>query len=826
MTDPEKTVIPEPLPLEALSWRCDDASFPHRTTSEVPAAEDIIGQERAVRAIQLGLEMKAPGYNLFLSGFIGTGRSTTIQHLLRRLDPSPIPPDDLIYIHNFADLDRPRALTLPAGEGRVLSDLMDQLLVQLHRELPKATESEGSRARRLKILDQHRAKQRDHIKAIEKKAAAEGFALIQVQIGAVTAPDIAPIVDGKPLSLPMLEDLVEAGQKPKADLDKAVEKARKLSAELQKTMRQVVKLEGDLATALQEHDSQAVRPLVENLVDDVRERFPSSPLLQEFLSEIESHVLANLERFVGPRVEADAMPSAEGIASAPEGGTREPRETALDLEFRVNVLVDNQNAMGAPVIVENSPSLARLFGMVERTWSPHGEARATHLQIKAGAMHRAHGGYLVLQANDLFSEAPQVWNTLKRTLRTSRLEIPGGESALALGPPTLKPEPFSIDVKAILIGDLSTYILLYDHDDDFQKTFKIRADFETEMPNTPEGVRQYAAFVERLRADEDTLSFDASGLKRLAEHGARLAGRKDRLSTRFHAVADVVRESSHYARLESSPVVGVAHVDRALDEREFRGRLGHEKLQEMVRDGFLLIDVSGKKCGQANGLSVYEMGEQVFGMPTKITATVGMGTSGIINIEREAEFSGRSHDKGMQILAGYLRWKYAQDKPLTLSASICFEQSYSGIDGDSASSTELYVLLSAISGLPLRQDLAITGSVNQYGEVQPIGDVNEKIEGYFDICSLLGLTGTQGVLIPHSNVTDLMLHPRVLDAARRGAFWIYAVRSIDEGISILTGLPGGQPHRRHGYERDTVNGKVDRRLRELATHMRDFGGHP
>lgn len=827
MTNSTNGVPDLEIPVAKLTWHCDPASFDFETTAEIPPVEDIIGQERAVRAITLGLEMKSPGFNIFLSGFVGTGRATTIQHFLKRLDPRTKPPDDLVYVHDFVDPDSPRALFLPAGDGRAFAQSMATIGSKLRRELPKTIDAESHRARRGNLLDRIRARQRDLLRAFEKKAVAEGFTLIQVQAGELTHPDLAPIVEGQARPFAELEERVAAGTMSAADLARLTEKSKKLSAELDKVTRAVARLETELSAALAEENARAVRPLVSSIVAEARERFVDDLPIQEYLDRVEVAVLANLNRYWGEEGgELGGAFTAEGERASNGARNGLGANPAIDPEFQVNLLVDNQETRGAPVIVENAPTLARLFGMVERTWSPNGEGPPDHRRIKAGSLHRAHGGYLVLNATDVFAEPPQLWNTLKRTLRTGMLEIPDPESGMGLGPPALKPEPVCISVKVILIGDLPTYSMLWDNDDDFQKTFKIRADFDTEMENTPANVRLYGAFVERLRRDEKTATFDRSGLARLAESGARLAGRQDKLSTRFHVVADVAREASHWAAKDGQATIAARHVAQALEERDSRGRLGHEKLLEMIRDGLLFIDVEGLKIGQVNGLSVYDVGEQVFGAPVKITATVGMGTAGIINIEREAELSGRSHDKGMQILAGYLRAKYAQDKPLTLTASVCFEQSYTGIDGDSASSTELYAILSALGSIPIRQELAVTGSVNQNGEIQPIGDVNEKVEGFFDVCSLRGLTGTQGVLVPRANVTDLMLHPRVLEAAHAGKFHLYAVSTIDDGFSILASHSAGELTGRRRFPRESLNGKIDHRLRELAATMRDFGGHP
>jgi lon-related putative ATP-dependent protease len=672
-------------------------------------------------------------------------------------------------------------------------------------------ESDAYRSRRNRILEKHRAREMELMKAFEKKVLAEGFVLIQV--GQPPNPDILPLIAGEQKNLAELEEMVAAGKLETKDLDRIKQTHDKLTHELQKITRQVLRIESELAGQMKEMDAHSMRPLIAGLFAEIRDQFRLQPVL-DYLNRVEDHILSNVHRFAG---EEETDPSLMN-------GSGSGEEQEEDVAYQVNLFVDNARQKGPPVIVENAPTLARLFGLVERAVIPGGEKPATHMRIKPGSLHCAHGGYLVLNGSDLFTEPAIVWNTLKRTLRTGKVEIPGMEG-LGVNPPALKPEPVLIDVKVVLIGDMSLYSVLYSNDDDFQKIFKIRADFDTEMDNVPANVALYGSFVERLARDEELLSFDRTGLARLAEHGARLAGRQDKLSTRFHLIADMVREASFYARKEKADVVSGHHVERAVEEKTFRGRLAHDKLQEMIQQGLLFIDVEGKKVGQVNGLSVYDVGDNVFGVPVKITATVGMGTAGIINIEREAELSGRTHDKGMQILAGYLRSKYAQDKPLTLTASVCFEQSYSGVDGDSASSTEIYALLSALSGIPLRQDIAVTGSVNQNGDIQPIGDVNEKIEGFFDVCMLRGLTGSQGVLIPNANLGDLMLNPRIVEAARLGQFHVHGISTIDEGIAILTEMPAGDRRGKGRYPRDTVNGKVDARLRELATHMRDYGGH-
>jgi lon-related putative ATP-dependent protease len=817
MTDklPEAPDRP-PLPPEDLRWVCDPDSFDFDCTSELDPVREIIGQERALRAITLGLEMRSPGYNIFVSGFVGTGRNTTIQRVLQHLDRGTVPPDDLCYVHNFSKPDRPRALFVPAGKGARLRDGMQRVIRHLGRDIPQIFESEPYRKGKEQIRDRFRTRTRELIQTFEERVGAEGFALVQVQVGPMTNPEVVPVVDGEPKFLTDLEQAVEAGEFPKERLEELREKHREYHGELQEVVKGAMKIDSEMNSAFAEHDRNTIRPLVKHCVDEIREEFTEQSSVLEWIGQVEEHLLTHLAPFTSTDEGEEKGEGSESEGDFPGSGV---------VEYQVNLVVDHSGTKGAPVVVENTPASAQLFGIIERKWSRGGEETVDHTRIRAGSLHAANGGYLVLNASDLFHEPAFVWNTLKRTLRTGLLEIPISEPFVVLGPPAIKPEPVRICVKVVLIGDAHLYALLYHYDEDFKKIFKVRADFDTEMDNDPENRRLYGCFVQGLVDEEEILPFDRTGVAELVEHGSRLAGRRRKLSTRFHRIADLAREASHFARKENAPRVHFEHVRRAREERDYRHNLSMEKMQDLIREGTIFIDVDGRQVGEVNGLAVYDSGEFSFGIPSKITATVSMGNAGIINIEREADLSGRTHDKGMQILAGFIREKYAQEKPLTLSASVCFEQSYHGVDGDSASSTELYALLSSLSGIPIRQEIAVTGSVNQKGEIQPIGGANEKIEGFYDACAAKGLTGRQGVMVPEANRADLMLYPRVVEAVRNGKFHIYAVATIDEGIEILTGVVAGKKEGRRRYPRDSVNGRVDKRLRELAEQMREYG-HP
>jgi lon-related putative ATP-dependent protease len=485
------------------------------------------------------------------------------------------------------------------------------------------------------------------------------------------------------------------------------------------------------------------------------------------------------------------------------------------------VIVDNSRAKNIPVIIETAPNYGNLFGSIDRVREERGEYRSDLTMISAGSLVRANGGFLVLDLTDI-AEEPAVWPALKRALKNQTVTIQGIDALLFLPVSGIKPEPIDIDVKVVLIGDAYTYQMLYHYDADFRKIFKIKADFDSVMPNVKSNLLKYARFVKSVVDKEKLLEFHKTAVAAIAEEGSRTAGRQNKLSTRFSDVADVIREAVYWARKDGSTLVWARHVEKAIEEKTARVSLIEDKIRELIADGTILIDINGSKVGQVNGLSVYDLGDYSFGKPSRITVETGMGRAGIINIEREAEMSGKTHNKGVLIIEGYLRRKYAQEKPLTMSSSICFEQSYSGIDGDSASSTEIYAILSSLSDLPLRQDLAVTGSVNQKGEIQPIGGVNEKIEGFFDICRIKGLTGTQGVIIPKLNQRDLMLKTEVVAAIKSGRFHVYAIKTIDEGIELLSGVKAGKRLRSGGFQANSVDYLVDKKLTRFAEQIRDY----
>jgi len=778
---------------------------------DVKPLKEIVGQDRALRALQMGLAMKHYGYNVFATGLPGTGRTTTIKLLLSDLSQQKAELTDKIFVHNFKDPDSPLYISLPAGQGTAFKKDMATLLAELLKNVPAVFESRRYQEQRKSMLEHFQDRQRTILRDFEKKVKERGFEVVQVQGNAASRPEIAPVGEGGPVSMDQIHAKAEAGEISKEELTRIIQQQAELDAQMDIVMREMRNIERKAKRSLEDLSHKVVVPLVEELIDVLEEKY-KSPKVHEYLQEVKEDVLDTLPRF---HQKDEPQPSLLGMQIA--------REEDHFLEYQVNVVVDNNNVKGVPVEFEKNPRYKNLFGTIERVIDRNGIWRTDFMHIKGGSMLKADGGYLVIHALDAITE-PGVWSTLKRTLRNREIEIQSYESGLFGTASALKPEPIGLQVKVIMVGDSYTYQLLYLLDDDFKEIFKVRADFDTEMPNADQAIKSYISFIRGICDHEQLLPFDISAVAEVVEYGVRLSGRKSKLTTRFSSLADVLREASYWAQLERSQTVMGAHVRKAIEERIERVKMVEEKLQELILEGSILIDTDGTKVGQVNGLSVYQMGEHEFGRPSRITVKTSMGRAGIINIEREAELSGPTHSKGVLILTGYVRAMFAQHKPLVLSASIAFEQSYSGVDGDSASSTEIYGILSSLSGVPLRQDLAVTGSVNQHGEIQSIGGVNLKVEGYYDVCKARGLTGKQGVLIPASNVNDLMLRHDVVEAVRQGKFHIYAIQTVDEGIALLAGKKAGKRLKSGRFEPGSINALVDHKLAQYAKKVRKLGG--
>jgi ATP-dependent Lon protease len=801
----------EEVPVEQLRWRCDPEGLPFETTENIQPCDDIIGQERALESIRVGLDINSLGYNIFVTGLAGTGRFTTIKCVLEDLDIKGKIPNDICYVNNFKNSDMPHMLSLPAGQGNAFKKEMETLVETLKKKIPLVFENETYLNKKKEVVEKYRNKQAEMFREFEKKVNREGFALVQIQMGPYSRPGIFPVVEGNPVNIEQLETMVEENKFSREELEKIKEKQGGLINELETIFKETRKSEKEIKEVLTSLDNEVVFPVVQDSISDIKEKFDDEKI-QRYLDEVCEDILANLNRFR----EKEEVPS-------PIPGLAIPQPVDTFSEYQVNVVVDNSETRGAPIIVETTPNYRNLFGTIERVVERSGIWKTDFMHIKAGSFLRANGGYLIFNALDGLLE-PGVWPALKRTLKNQVIEFQTYDPFYFFATSALKPEPIECNTKVIMIGDAHIYYLLYSMDDDFKKIFKIKADFDSVMNKDTDKIQQYAAFIRKICGEEKLKPFDRAGIGAVVEYGVRLAGRQKKLSTRFYLIADLLREANYWAVKEGSEVVTERHVDKAIERKIYRVNLIEEKIQEMIEEGTILIDSDGKEVGQVNGLSVYSLGDHSFGRPSRITAKTSMGKAGIINIEREVEMSGPIHNKGVYILAGYLRDKYAQDKPITMSASICFEQSYSGVEGDSASSTELYALLSSLSGLPLRQDIAVTGSVNQKGEIQPIGGVNEKIEGFFDVCKAKGMTGKQGVMIPHLNVGDLMLRKDVIQTVKEGKFHIYPVKTIEQGVEILTGTEAGERLPEGGFKEGTVNDLVDKKLRDLGIKIKEFEG--
>jgi ATP-dependent Lon protease len=796
------------LPAAKLRWHCDPKTLGFRDTTSVEASPEIIGQPRALEALRLGLEIDSPGFNIFVVGLTGTGKTTTISRLFEELRVVGEVPDDLCYVHNFRRADEPTAIQLPAGTGRVFRNDMSELVDYIRQGLPEIYESDEYQTRHRKTVEIFKERGRAVFKEFEAQVEAENFRIVQIQMGPMTSAELHPILAGEPVPIEKLRDLAEEGRFEKDELDRLQSSYTTLSVGLQNALKEGRRIQKSMRDSLRKLDRYFCALVIREPIRELKEKFEDVEGVGEYLDAVEDNILDSLSRFVRPR--EDASTDEDGASSVQDPEMR---------DYEVNLVVDHSRAKGPPVVLESSPTFRNLFGSVDYEPTRGGMWRTDFTKITAGSLLVANGGFLVFNLNDVHE--PGVWPTLKRALKNRRAEIRGLQAVLGVGVSPLKPEPVSLNVKVVIVGDSYSYHMLHAYDDEFRKIFKVKADFDSSMARTRRSVRQYAGFVAQVARTEQLSAFDASGVAAVIEVGARLAGRQDRLSTRFSDIADVVREADYWAGKEQKRFVQAKHVDRAMRQRAQRVNLAEERVQRSIDQGMLLLDVRGGKIGQVNGLTVYDLGDYAFGRPARITSEVSMGRSGIINIEREANLSGATHDKGVLILAGYLRGKYAQHRPLTLSASIAFEQSYGGVDGDSASAAELIALISAIARLPLRQDLAVTGSINQKGEMQPIGGINEKIEGFFETCASRGLTGAQGVVFPTQNAPELMLHKDVVDAVRAGKFHLYAVRAVDQGLELLTGIKAGR-RTRYGYERDTVHGLVDDALAELAEEIKQF----
>ena len=783
-----------------LKSKCTEDVFDFTTTAELTALQGIIGQERAERAFDFGLAVKIKGYNIYMAGPSGTGKTTYARASTEKLAATEQVPQDWCYVYNFHDSNRPIALSFAPGKGRHFKEDMAHLVLQIKNELQKAFGSEDYEKQKIAIDHSYGQKQNELLEAMSNAAQECGFLVKRTDAGIF----FIPVVDGEPVE-DEVYDALDDELKGKIE-----ENSQIIHEKAGAYIRQIQELEKEGNAQIEEMTRKVGLFAIGHHIQQLIECYAEYPKVVAYIEAVQQDVLKNLDQFM----ESEPEQESELSALLNPGAKKDPEDATL--KYRVNLIVDHSETKGAPVVVTFNPTYSNLMGEIEYG-NEYGNLTTDYMKINGGLFHQANGGYLIVQAQDILS-APHTWDALRRLIKTREINMDSIRELITTSiVTTLKPEPIPAQLKVIMIGSSYYHQLLSEYDEEFEKFFKIRADFDYEMPRTYENMNKIARFIKGFVQREHTAEFDVSAVCAVVEYSSRAAERQDKLSTRFNYISEILGEAATWAQMEKATVITASHIHKAVAEKEQRLKLYQEKLDSMLADGTVMIDTQGKEIGQINGLAVLDMGRYAFGTPTRITATTYVGKSGIVNIEKEARMSGQTHDKGVQIITGYLGQTYAQKFPMSLSCRICFEQSYNGIDGDSASSTELYCILSSLSEVPIRQGLAVTGSVNQKGEIQAIGGVTHKIEGFFDLCKKRGLTGDQGVLIPISNVRELVLKEEVVDAVKNGLFHIYPISHVDEGIELLMETEAGTVDKSGAYPPDSIHGRVYDKLQ--AFHL-------
>lgn len=782
-----------------LSCKCDPSRLPFETTAEIAPLEGMIGQTRAVKAMEFGLRVRQPGYNIFMTGITGTGKTSYARTVVERIAADEAVPDDWFYVYNFGNPGEPAALNLPAGRGSVFCRQIEELLEDLKQAIPKAFDGEDYERQKASYVKEFQEIRSAHLEELNKTALEQGFALKRTSSGFVTVP----LLNGEQIN----EEQYAALEQPvKEELEK---KSTEVQLKAMEIMRRIQQAERELKEKFKRLDQRIGLAATGHLFNELIEKYAGFPAVQRYLEAFREDVLSNLSEFRGEEEEQQV----------PLLWLRRQGQEQAELRYKVNLVVDNRETKGSPVVYETNPSYYNLLGRVEYE-NRFGMVVTGFSMIKGGALHRANGGYLILQARDVLA-ALQAWEVLKRALKTREIRIENmGEHYGLMAMSTLRPQPIPLQIKVIMIGSPLLYQLLYHYDEDFRKLFKIKADFDVEMERQEENTAKMAGFIACHCREQGLRHFDRSGVAAVIDYSARLTENQEKLSTRFNEIVELLAEADAWAGLDGVETIGAAQVHKALEEKIERSNMYEQKIREAIEKGQILLDLDGARAGQINALSVLDLGDYRFGRPSKVTASTYLGRRGIVNIERESKLSGAIHDKGVLILSGFLGMRYGRLTPLNLSASLCFEQSYSGVEGDSASAAELFCLLSAIAGIPLKQSLAVTGSVNQKGEIQPVGGVNSKIEGFFAACKARGLTGEQGVIIPVQNRRNLMLRDEVIRAVQEGRFHIYAISTVDEGLELLTGMPAGTEDKDGSFPPGSFNAAVLARLREYNEALR------
>ncbi len=790
--------MPEKLSFDKLYRFCDPDTFTFNTTDDLPEFKETIGQERALHALDFGLSLESTGFNIFLLGEHGTGKMTTVRSFLSEKAMNEPVPKDWCYVYNFKDPDIPVTISLEPGQAALFQKDMDEVIKILRVEIPKVFESKEYEKQRNKIIEESQRKQKEIFTSLEAEAQDKGFSVRKTVSGLI-------IVPVKKTGEPLTEEEYELlDEKTKKRID---ETGKALQEKLNDVVHMVREAEKMVKEAIGKFEKEAALSAVGHLIDDLKGKYSEYEKIIAYLEDVKENILDHLDDFKVQEEQAPQLPFMKMSRAEP-----------TFIRYSVNVLVNNKDCKGAPCIFESNPTYYNLFGRIEHKIQ-YGIALTDFSMIKAGSLHKANGGYIVMNAIDLLRNL-FAYDALKRAVRNRELKIEDvWEQYRLITTTTLKPEAIPLDIKVILVGNPYLYYLLYNLDEEYRELFKVKADFESRMNRTDDNMKKYASFVATITREEKLLPFERKGVAKIVEVGSRFAEHQNKLSSRFSDISDIVREASYWASKSGSNVVSDVHVQQAIDERVFRTNRIEEHLREMIIEGTIIIDTAGEKIGQINGLAVLDLGDYSFGKPSRITARTYAGKSGVVNIERETKMSGKIHEKAILIITNYLGSRYAAKKPISLSASITFEQLYDMVEGDSASCAELYALLSSIANIPLRQNIAVTGSMDQNGDVQPVGGINEKIEGFFDLCRLIGLDGSHGVIIPARNVKNLMLKKDVVDAVRDGKFSVYPIEKADEGLEILTGMQVGELREDGTYPEGTVNYLVVKRLTEISESM-------
>ena len=783
------------LSYKSLKKYCNPNKLPFDTTEELESITTGIGQDRGIKALEFGLNVDVKGYNLYLEGPSGVGKTMYTKKYLDTISKKKKVPLDWCYVYNFENPNEPIAISLQPGQGKVFKEIMDQFIDDIKKDINNTFSNEDFEKEKNLIKQEFEQKRTNLLEKLNKESAKYGFEVKTAQNGIY----MMPIVDGKTLQEEEFEKLDEEIKKEYEDKSNIVQE------QIISVISQIKVIEKESDKKVEEWQSNIALMTVNARINIVKSNFKRNKKISKFLDDIKKDILKNISAFIEQKQVANQPATPQQMAHINKPW----------LNYRVNLFVDNSNLEGAPVIMDSNYSYHNIFGKLEYE-NYYGALRTDHTMLKAGLLQKANGGYIIFQAKDLLANQ-LCYESLKKALRIKEISIDNtADQRSSMAMVSLKPEPIPLDVKVILIGNANIYHSLLAMDSDFRKLFKAKVEFEDDAPRTDDNIVKLARFIHGFCEQEELAHLDKYAVAKIIEYASRLAENQNKLSTRFNDLSQIIGEACTWAKMDKSKIVKEEHVKKALAERIERIKKYDAKYTEMIKENTLLISTSGSKVGQINGLTVMTIGDYTFGKPAKITANTYTGKSGIINIEREVELSGSSHSKGVLILNGYLGEMFAQDIPLSLTASICFEQLYNGVDGDSASSTELYALLSSLSGIPINQAIAVTGSVNQKGEIQPIGGVNEKIEGFYQVCNMRGLDGTHGVMIPIQNVMNLNLSDEVVEAVKNKKFHIYAVSTIEEGIEVLTGVPAGRKDKNGNFPAGTINYLVYEKLKKYA----------